>query len=252
MRSVNTGLLLGLFLSAGICFAANPPSNSVTSQPEKSGMYVVKADDTLYSIAWQFGLDYRVIAALNHLHTPYQLAAGQQLVLVEPQHTAPAGLGNPPIVVKHLPGYSSQIDKQAVVTSAPTSQVAKAAPNTAWVWPTTGTVIKSYSANQNNGNKGIDITGKLGQPIVAAASGDVVYSGNGIPGYGNLILLKHNSDYLTAYAFNEKNQVKEGQIIKQGQEIALMGKGTAAKPELHFEIRYKGQPVNPGNYLPKR
>lgn len=244
--------IASLLLVGGMSYAATTSTTNAANAPENKGMYIVKSNDTLYSIAWQFGLDYRVIASMNNLNPPYSLTAGQQLLLVEPQHTAPPGLGNPPIIVKHLPGYSGQ------TTSTPTNKVTvnkspvASAAVSAWMWPTSGTIVQGYSNSPQSVNKGIDITGKFGQAIVAAAKGEVVYSGNGIPGYGNLIILKHNTDYLTAYAHNEKNLVKEGQIVKEGQEIALMGKGNSAKPELHFEIRYEGKPVNPLNYLPKR
>lgn len=235
----------------GVSVASGSTVPSMTTNAEKNGQYLVKADDTLYSIAWQFGLDYRVIAAINHLKAPYSLTPGQQLVLVEPGNISPPGLGNPPIIVKHLPGYSSQTFSVATENKVPLEPNVSDTTYT-WIWPTTGSVIKGFSTESGNMNKGIDITGKLSQSVVAAANGEVVYSGNGIPGYGNLIILKHNTNYLTAYAYNEKNLVKEGQTVKKGQEIALMGTGKATKPELHFEIRYDGKPVNPMNYLPKK
>ena len=101
-------------------------------------------------------------------------------------------------------------------------------------------------------NKGIDIAGVVGQPIVAASAGVVVYSGNGIPGYGNLIIIKHNSEYLSAYANNKKNLVSENQKVKSGQKIAIMGLGNTGQPALHFEIRFRGKPINPLIKLPKK
>jgi lipoprotein NlpD len=248
---IKTLLGISLLFIGGLSFATEPSNTPPATNPENNGQYIVKADDTLYSIAWQFGLDYRVIAAMNHLQAPYDLSIGQRLILVEPQHTAPPGLGNPPIIVKHLSGYPSQTLSMAT-ESKTTSKSPEKNISAGWIWPTAGTVTKGYSTTSDNMNKGIDITGKLGQPVVAAANGEVVYSGNGIPGYGNLIIVKHNTNYLTAYAYNEKNLVKEGQTVKGGEKIALMGTGETTKPELHFEIRYEGQPVNPVNYLPKR
>ncbi|NNM60110.1 MAG: peptidoglycan DD-metalloendopeptidase family protein [Legionellales bacterium] len=228
------------------------------NSPDKSlgqGYYVVKKDDTLYSIAWQFGLDYRVIVAMNHLSPPYALVVGESLFLVEKGHTAPPGLGNPPVVVKHLPSSTSNSSgatvpaSQKVVASQSSSSTVIKSVN--WIWPTQGKVIKAYSMQAADLNKGVDIQGKLGQNIVASASGEVVYSGNGIPGYGNLIIIKHNADYLTAYAHNEKNLVKEGEHVKVGQAIALMGRGNTGTPILHFEIRYRGKPINPSKVFSK-
>ncbi|EGQ7830283.1 peptidoglycan DD-metalloendopeptidase family protein [Vibrio parahaemolyticus] len=118
-----------------------------------------------------------------------------------------------------------------------------------WLWPTKGRVIKSFSAGEQ-GNKGIDIAGQRGQPIVSTAAGTVVYSGNALRGYGNLIIVKHNDNYLSAYAHNDKLLVTEGQSVKSGQKIATMGSSGAKSVKLHFEIRYQGKSVNPKRYLP--
>lgn len=118
-----------------------------------------------------------------------------------------------------------------------------------WLWPTKGRVISKFS-NAERGNKGIDIAGQRGQQVVSTAKGVVVYSGNALKGYGNLIIIKHNEDYLSAYAHNERLFVKEGQSIKAGQKIALMGSSGSDSVRLHFEIRYKGKSVNPQRYLP--
>ena len=118
-----------------------------------------------------------------------------------------------------------------------------------WLWPTKGRVIKSFSAG-DQGNKGIDIAGQRGQSIVSTASGTVVYSGNALRGYGNLIIVKHNDNYLSAYAHNDRLLVKEGQSVKSGQKIATMGSSGSSSVRLHFEIRYQGKSVNPKRYLP--
>ncbi|MDX1334155.1 MAG: peptidoglycan DD-metalloendopeptidase family protein, partial [Gammaproteobacteria bacterium] len=120
-----------------------------------------------------------------------------------------------------------------------------------WGWPTTGKVINSYSASQP-GKKGIDIAGKSGQPVVAAAEGKVVYSGSGLKGYGKLIIIKHNNNYFSAYAHNKKIVVKEGSWVKRGNKIAELGNTGADRTMLHFEIRRNGKPVNPLGYLPRR
>ncbi len=120
---------------------------------------------------------------------------------------------------------------------------------TSWLWPTKGRVIKNFSAG-DQGNKGIDIAGQRGQAIVSTAGGTVVYSGNALRGYGNLVIVKHNDNYLSAYAHNDRLLVHEGQSVKAGQKIATMGSSGSSSVRLHFEIRYQGKSVNPKRYLP--
>ncbi|WP_025472497.1 murein hydrolase activator NlpD, partial [Yersinia pestis] len=139
--------------------------------------------------------------------------------------------------------------------TAPSSSVSDPASNggpvSGWRWPTDGKTIDSFSASEG-GNKGIDIAGSRGQPILATASGRVVYAGNALRGYGNLIIIKHNDDYLSAYAHNDTMLVREQQEVKAGQKIATMGSTGTSSVRLHFEIRYKGKSVNPLRYLPQR
>ncbi|WP_146441161.1 murein hydrolase activator NlpD [Vibrio kanaloae] len=141
--------------------------------------------------------------------------------------------------------YVGSKGKQNVTpTTKPTSdKVSK------WLWPTKGRVIKNFSVGEQ-GNKGIDIAGQRGQPIVSTAGGTVVYSGNALRGYGNLVIVKHNDNYLSAYAHNDRLLVSEGQSVKPGQKIATMGSSGASSVRLHFEIRYQGKSVNPKRYLP--
>lgn len=232
-------------------------SNTDSTVFDKHGSYIVQPGDSVYSIAWRFGLDYRDIVSLNQLSSPYHLQVGEHLILVQSQGTAPPGLGNPPVIISHLPAHYSAPVVSNSTSKTVNAKVSAAKPQpaatiTTWVWPTYGKVVHSFSANSGGMNKGIDIAGKQGQKIVSAASGEVVYSGNGIPGYGNLIIIKHNADYLTAYAYNQQNLVHEGQHVSAGQEVARMGHGTAQSPELHFEMRYDGQPVDPLRYLPRQ
>ncbi|WP_264877856.1 peptidoglycan DD-metalloendopeptidase family protein [Vibrio agarivorans] len=139
---------------------------------------------------------------------------------------------------------SQQSVNKKVNDSKPTNgKVAK------WLWPTKGRVVKNFAAG-DQGNKGIDIAGQRGQAVVSTADGSVVYSGNALRGYGNLVIVKHNDDYLSAYAHNDKLLVNEGQSVKAGQQIATMGSSGAASVRLHFEIRYQGKSVNPKKYLP--
>ncbi len=144
--------------------------------------------------------------------------------------------------------YVGSKGKQNVNTAVNVSSPSKSN-ITKWIWPTKGRVIKNFSAG-DQGNKGIDIAGQRGQSIVSTAGGTVVYSGNALRGYGNLVIIKHNDNYLSAYAHNERLLVNEGQSVKAGQKIATMGSSGANSVRLHFEIRYQGKSVNPKRYLP--
>lgn len=153
-----------------------------------------------------------------------------------------------------LPSSGAVVATTAPVT-APSTTVSSTAntgtPVSSWRWPTDGKIIDSFSASEG-GNKGIDIAGSRGQSIVATASGRVVYAGNALRGYGNLIIIKHNDDYLSAYAHNDTMLVREQQEVQAGQKIATMGSTGTSSVRLHFEIRYKGKSVNPLRYLPQR
>ncbi len=188
----------------------------------KSGVYRVLPGETLYSIAWRYGLDYRYIATLNHIPPPYHVVAGQRLSLARP------------VLSKKL------------IVSAPAREPRESNVRvSAWQWPARGPVVGYYSAL----NKGINISGHLGDPIYATAAGQIVYSGSGLRGYGHLIIIKHNSSYLTAYAHNRVVLVREGQKVRAGQKIAEMGSTGTRRVMLHFEIRLNGRPVNPLDYL---
>ena len=156
---------------------------------------------------------------------------------------------------KMLPsaGNTTVATTTAPVTAPPTvsSTTSSSTPVAGWRWPTDGKIIDNFSAAEG-GNKGVDIAGSRGQPVVATASGRVVYAGNALRGYGNLIIIKHNDDYLSAYAHNDSMLVREQQEVKAGQKIATMGSTGTSSVRLHFEIRYKGKSVNPLRYLPQR
>lgn len=194
----------------------------------KSG-YKVQPSDTLYSIAWAFGMDYHDLARINNLAPPYSIHRGQLLLLA------------PPMVQKKL------LQKKSIFSVK--SHDIK--PLYGWVWPTSGKIISSFN-NKIGGNKGINISGKFGQPVFASNGGTVVYSGTGIISYGKLIIIKHNEDYLSAYAYNKDMLVSEGDAIKIGQKIATMGRDNSGKTCLHFEIRRLGQPIDPISSLPKK
>lgn len=204
------------------------------------GWYRVKPTDTLYAIAWRYGLDYRTLAAWNGLSEPFKVNPGQQLTLIKPDKipTLPDGKkvviektksGSPVIVKSLTPDYNRVIR---------------------WRWPTSGKVLNRFSAKALD-RRGIDIAGKIGQPVYAVADGRVVYSGSGLADYGNLIIIKHNETYLSAYAYNRERLVKEGMDVKRGAKIAEMGQGKNKLAALHFEIRKNGEPVDPLQYLPE-
>jgi len=239
--------------------------------------YVVHKGDTLYSIAFNYGLDYREIAELNSLQNAGMILAGQTLRLPSP--TTSNGDNSKPleVPVKSQPKVAkltytkqavTQIEKiqddqkepesvmvakvQAKPEIRPSAEINHVADNNSsaleWGMPTSGTLISGFSESASR--KGIDIAGELGQPIVASLAGKVVYSGNGLRGYGKLLIIKHNKAYLSAYAHNDRLLVKEGEHIMKGQKIAEMGNTDTDRVSLHFEIRRYGKPVDPANYLP--
>ncbi len=241
--------------------------------------YIVQKGDTLYSIAFNYGFDYHDLADLNGIKNPRVISIGQEIRLFPNKSktaTPVARIEAKPIeiLVKDQPKlvkypYSdtamAEIDKvQEQVTKVYLSKPeikrdsqADATddstdvgdePVLEWSLPAQGKVIGQFSESDNR--KGIDIAGKLGQPVMASANGKVVYSGSGLRGYGKLIIIKHNNTYLSAYAHNNKILVKEGQSVSRGQKIAEMGNTDSKSVELHFEVRRYGKPVDPAKYLP--
>lgn len=240
--------------------------------------YRVKKGDTLYAIAWRSNQDFKFLAALNQIPRSYQIYPGQVLKLkgkIPPpvyKKPTPVKVANTTVkapskpvtkpVAKPAPSKTVTAKAKPVVQPKPPVKskpvVAVAKPKAVannklkWGWPTSGKLISGYS-NSVSGQQGVNISGSLGRRIIASENGRVVYSGNGLRGYGNLIIIKHNDDYLSAYAYNQKLLVKEQQWVKAGQQIATMGNsGPNSGAELYFEIRYRGKPVNPARYLPKR
>ena len=246
--------------------------------------YQVKKGETLYAIAWRTNQDFKHLASLNGIKAPYHIFPGQVLTIKGKSKAiasrvklAPVKKVTKPLVVK-TPTAKKPVSKwkppvKKSVASTKTKPKPKPKPKTkqtvarkttttavkhkskkklTWSWPTKGKLVKRYS-NSASKQKGLSIAGPTGRKIVAAESGRVVYSGSGLRGYGNLIIIKHNDDYLSAYAYNRNLLVKEKQWVKEGQQIATMGNsGPTANTELYFEIRYRGKPVNPIRYLPKR
>ncbi|WP_293747509.1 peptidoglycan DD-metalloendopeptidase family protein [uncultured Paraglaciecola sp.] len=223
--------------------------------------YQVKAGDTLYSIAWYSGNDYRDLARINKISPPYQIQPGQLLTLVALPKSilrkSNKTTGQTSKVIVNQPVDPSK--KQAYGESEQNVNKGSIGPATgqfpdrvkSWHWPTHETVSRGFSAKEQ-GNKGLDFSGKLGLPILAAADGKIVYTGNALRGFGKLVIIKHSDAFLTAYAHNDSMLVKEQQWVSAGQKIATMGRSGTDKVKLHFEVRYKGKSIDPLRYLPNR
>jgi lipoprotein NlpD len=224
------------------------------------GSYRVVKGDTLYSIAFRNGLDFRDLARWNGIDAPYTIWPGQVLRLT-PGHaqvaaaphaspsratTAPQAAAPVPVAGKPVPATPAPASTAPVVSTGGSRSVG----GVAWHWPVTGTLLKRFQ--RNDAIPGIEIGGKAGAAVRAAADGVVVYSGNGLVGYGELVIIKHNDSFLSAYGHNRKRLVTEGQHVKAGQQIAEMGSTGASRDELEFQIRKDGNPVDPLDYLPSR
>ncbi|MDJ0806328.1 MAG: peptidoglycan DD-metalloendopeptidase family protein [Gammaproteobacteria bacterium] len=230
------------------------PAQKVT----RPGYYKVKSGDTLYSIAWRYRVNYRSLAAWNRIKGPhYRIYAGQWLRLhphEKPQKPASVkeAKTTPTVTVKRSPSH------QVVTAPTPDPKVNKSKTDRAaslklnWLWPTKGNVIQTFSMHDPS-RRGVKIRGVSGQSVVAAESGKVVYSGSGLVGYGNLIIIKHNKNYLSAYGYNKKLLVKEGDKVLKGERIAQMGSPrNGTDPALHFEIRKQGKPIDPLSLFNKK
>lgn len=217
-------------------------SPSTDGRKSSATSYTVRKGDSLYTIAMRYGLSYRQLAALNGIKSPYVIYPGQKLRLRGGSSRARARVGTG--------SAASSKPYSRAVEGTPAARERKdvTASTLNWRWPTRGKVISRFSAT--SGKKGIDISGQMGQPVLAAEKGKVVYTGSGLRGYGRLIIIKHNDKYLSAYAHNRKMVVKEGEVVSAGQKIAELGSSGVDRPMLHFEIRDNGRPVDPLRYLP--
>lgn len=271
-------LLLGVLLFLPAC-SPNPPApvEDYSSFPDKrrlnaDGSYFVRSGDTLYAIAFNYGMDPQDVAKWNAISSPYVIYPGQKLRLIPPpagsspvksssavtisKAKAPSSVTTKTVEPKTSPAASTPSPANKVASKPVAKPPAKPVPTSqsdpeSWKWPTEGRVLRTYIAGDPARN-GLDIAGKEGQAIKAAAAGVVVYSGNGLIGYGELIIIKHSQKMLSAYAHNKVRLVKEGEQVSSGQKIAEMGRNAGNEQILHFEIRAKGKPVNPLVYLPKK
>jgi lipoprotein NlpD len=270
---------------------SRPPVGDHSEQPAHNpGQHTVRQGDTLYSVAFMYGFTVEEIATWNRLQAPYTIYRGQRLRLsqppainIKPEQAAPLPVSRPkpsaelmaqptaeavpasrPKTHTPVPAPAPSQPKSAVssaprpaapqvtVKSAPVPPAApieNATPD--WSWPANGPLLSGFNQG-SSGLKGISIGGKTGQDVRAAASGKVVYAGSGLSGYGRLLIIKHNDEFLSAYAHNRTLIAKEAQWVKQGEVIAEMGSSGTDRTQLHFEIRKKGKPVDPLRYLPGR
>lgn len=221
----------------------------------KSTHYVVRKGDTLYSIAFRYGLDFKGLAHANGIESDYRIYPGQRLRLKEASYrqiqTRAASVTEKNVTKSpQTRPKTKKTESQRRASGSDPQQQAPVGP-VRWEWPANGKVIKGYSASGSI-NKGINIAAATGDPVYAASQGRVVYAGSGLLGYGNLIIIKHDSQYLSAYAHNSKLLVKEGDSVEKREKIAEAGNSGTTRVMLHFEIRKNGNPLNPLNYLPKK
>ncbi|WP_026637896.1 peptidoglycan DD-metalloendopeptidase family protein [Bordetella petrii] len=265
-RLPRTARLAGMFslaLLAGCSFNKNrAPVVDLSNQPPASvqpgGTYVVKPGDTLYQIARAHNLGIDEIKRWNNISDANQLSVGQVLKLsggAAGASTPPATPVTPAVPAEPKPVPLDQPEPPATATppaeapaAVPTPPRASDASLISWGWPASGPILQAFSSS----TKGIDIGGSLGDPVAAAADGKVMYSGNGVRGLGNLIIINHQNGFITAYAHNQTLLVKTGQTVKRGAKIAEVGQSDTTSPRLHFEIRRQGTPVDPLQYLPPR
>jgi lipoprotein NlpD len=230
------------------------PSAETTEEREPAGektgpnIHVVTRGETLYGIARKTGIEPDKLAAWNGLSAPYTLKPGQKLRLAPPGSVATTSAKTTSRKTPATPGKT--VARTPDTSASPTTAKAAKTMSGGWSWPAQGALLERYRPNA--ALKGIDIGGSKGQPINAAAAGQVVYQGSGLRGYGQLIILKHSADYLSAYAHCDRIYVKEGDMVKRGQKIADMGASGTDRVKLHFEIRYRGTPVNPLEHLPRK
>ena len=266
--------MVGVLVIAGtlVGCASSPPGGGVQvvdrNQRDRvtSGQYIVRRGDTLWSIAFRFGWDWRDLARVNGIQPPHVIYPGQRIrfsggatrtAAATPQPVPKPSSGpapSTPVVV------ANPVPRQPAITTQPKPAVSQPARTpvtpvtrsaSGWAWPANGTIIGRFFSNGSL-NKGIDIAGDLGQPVLAASDGTVVYAGSGLRGYGELVIIKHSDTYVSAYGHNRRLLVREGQQVKAGQSIAEMGSTGTDRVKLHFEIRRQGKPVDPLQFLPRR
>ncbi len=255
-----------LIISAMLFSCSSHQSAPVTDKSRFSQWrpktHIVVPGDTLFSIAWRYGLKYEDLAKYNGIGAPY-IIRPSQVIRLDLQAATSTTIGKPSITAPKNAPVSAKKETASANNSVVqrkenktykvdlTNKTIAKSDAPLWRWPTRGIILSSFQGNDGF-NKGIDLGGKLGEPVLAAATGQVVYAGSGLRGYGKLLIIKHNETFLSAYAHNERLRVKEGDLVKVGQVIADMGSSGTDRVKLHFEIRRDGTPVDPLKYLPRR
>ncbi|MGB0936490.1 MAG: peptidoglycan DD-metalloendopeptidase family protein [Colwellia sp.] len=247
------------------------PLHERVKQPINHTKYKVKSGETLYTIAWRANSDVRTVAKLNNIKSPYRIFPGQILNLSErklqaskskgsvsksnnrstkTKNTSQNGNTKKKVASTKKQAYGENVENKKRYSKGSKTQSEFSQKISKWQWPAKGKVISKFSSTAQ-GNKGIDIAGRRSDNIKAAANGKVVYVGEALRGYGKLVIIKHNEDYLSAYAHNDRILVKEKQQVNVGDVIAKMGDSGTQRVMLHFEVRFRGKSVNPLKYLPK-
>jgi lipoprotein NlpD len=240
------GLLLLIILSLISCGRSHPAPVIDAWKQLRASAYRVQRGDTLYSVAFAFGLDYGDIATWNHLHPPYVLKVGDVLIMKKVNNTSLVSryqsVLSPTKKSKFSVNYRVNNANRVTVSQSRVSQSIE------WQWPVKSKVLQEFTGVYGR-SQGIDLAGFKGRSVYASASGLVVYSGTGVRGYGKLVIIKHSEEYLSAYAYLSECFVHVGEWVKAGQRIAAMGLDNYGQVRLHFELRQKGKPVNPLRYL---
>lgn len=257
MKPIQAVIIVTLITILSGCISAHDfvsVESKLGNSRDASGLYTVARGDTLYTIAFRYGLDYRQLASANSISPPYTIYPGQKIDLAAnakstsaPKNTAVASAKK---TSKPLPAANQTQSASSIPSSTAPSDLNDNA-QIGWIWPANGRLISQFSTKAPV-NKGVDISGALGESVLASAAGTVVYAGQGLRGYGNLVIVKHDDTFLSAYAHASRILVNEQDVVKAGQKIAEIGSTGTDKVKLHFEIRQNGMPVNPLQYLPAK
>ncbi|MBQ0724013.1 MAG: peptidoglycan DD-metalloendopeptidase family protein [Cycloclasticus sp.] len=226
-----------LLASCGSAKVYAPVSNQYSSIKPSSTTHIVRRGDTLYSIAWQLRRDYREIAQWNNIRPPYTIYMGQKLTLIAAKH-------HPKKHTQTVNKKTKTLKKQQLAKKSSSNN--KKTLKLSWAWP-----IKVRQVEKDRANSGVTLIGSPGELVRSSESGKVVYAGNGLKGYGNLLIIMHNEEFLTAYGYNKRLLVNEGSVVKKGQAIAEIGKDNKNRQILFFELRRHGKAVTISQYLPK-